>query len=164
VHGRMDRAERDRVTRDFRKGRIQILVSTTVIEVGVDVPEASVMVIEGADRFGLSQLHQLRGRVGRGVRPSWCIAVTSDGVADEGRRRLEVFASTTDGFQLAEEDLRIRGPGELTGMQQWGTLGFRFADLARDVGMLTAATEASRELAASGSLGTVVSGLRNFHR
>jgi ATP-dependent DNA helicase RecG len=164
VHGRMDRAERDRVTRDFRKGRIQILVSTTVIEVGVDVPEASVMVIEGADRFGLSQLHQLRGRVGRGVRPSWCIAVTSDGVADEGRRRLEVFASTTDGFQLAEEDLRIRGPGELTGMQQWGTLGFRFADLPRDVGMLTAATEASRELAASGSLGTVVSGLRNFHR
>jgi ATP-dependent DNA helicase RecG len=163
VHGRMARAERDAVTSAFRDGSIQVLVATTVVEVGVDVPEASVMVIEGAERFGLSQLHQLRGRVGRGRRSSWCIAVVGDSVGDEGIRRLQTFASTADGFRLAEEDLAMRGPGELTGLQQWGALGFRFADLARDADLLAAATEVSRELADTGDLEAVEIGLRIFH-
>jgi len=120
LHGRMSSEEKDRVQAEFRCGDLQLLMSTTVIEVGVDVPEATVMVIEGAHRFGLSQLHQLRGRVGRGTRNSWCIVMIHDQLSERARRRLKIFASTDDGFDLAEADLRMRGPGELTGTRQWG--------------------------------------------
>jgi ATP-dependent DNA helicase RecG len=120
------------VTEAFRAGEIQVLLATTVVEVGVDVPEATVMVIESAQHFGLSQLHQLRGRVGRGERKSWCILLTDAGLGEDARARLEVISSTSDGFEIAEADLTMRGPGELTGTRQWGPAAFRFADLVRD--------------------------------
>ena len=121
----------------FRAAQIDALIATTVVEVGVDVPNATVMVVEQADRFGLAQLHQLRGRVGRGLKPSACVLVASDGeMTEEGRRRLEVVAGTADGFVLAERDLEIRGPGELFGIRQSGMPPFRVADLARDLDLL----------------------------
>lgn len=121
LHGRMSPEDKERVQASFRLGELQVLLATTVIEVGVDVPEASVMMIEAAQRFGLSQLHQLRGRVGRGSRKSWCIVMRPGKISHAARSRLEIFASTDDGFTLAEEDLKIRGPGELTGTRQWGS-------------------------------------------
>jgi ATP-dependent DNA helicase RecG len=132
IHGRLSRDERDNVAERFRQGSLRVILATTVIEVGVDIPAASVMVVESADRFGLSQLHQLRGRVGRGSRPSWCILITGDQPSAEAEQRLQVIARTTDGFEIAEADLRHRGPGELTGHRQWGQERFRFADLLRD--------------------------------
>jgi ATP-dependent DNA helicase RecG len=121
VHGRLKAAEKEAVMAGFASGSIKILVATTVVEVGVDVPEATVMVVEHADRFGLSQLHQLRGRVGRGSRESTCILLSSPGIGPEPLRRLEILASTHDGFLLAEEDLKSRGPGEFTGARQSGS-------------------------------------------
>jgi ATP-dependent DNA helicase RecG len=130
----------------FRRGDLRLLLATTVVEVGVDVPAATAMVIEGAERFGLAQLHQLRGRVGRGSRPSWCVAV--HGPAGEiGARRLAAFASTCDGFVIAEEDLRLRGPGELLGERQAGAQPFRFAELPRHHDWLVRAWTDARELA-----------------
>jgi ATP-dependent DNA helicase RecG len=120
----------------FAEHKLDILVSTTVVEVGVDVPEASVMVIEHAERFGLSQLHQLRGRVGRGTRKGYCILFTSDDTAVASMERLEVFCETTDGFRLAEADLKLRGPGELIGTRQHGIPAFRVADLIGDYALL----------------------------
>ncbi len=142
LHGRMNSAEKERLMREFKRGDLQILVSTTVIEVGVDVPEATVMVIEHAERFGLSQLHQLRGRVGRSERQSYCFLV-AHGVSpgSEAWRRLKVLTETNDGFRIAEEDLKIRGPGEFLGTRQHGYLEFRRADLVRDYDMLLAARE-----------------------
>ncbi len=130
LHGRMDAAGRDRVVGDFAAGRARVLVATTVIEVGVDVPEATVMVIESGERFGLAQLHQLRGRVGRSRRPSRCVVLHGK-LGDEARRRLEVLAATNDGFRIAEADLEIRGPGDLLGTRQSGLPALRAADLAR---------------------------------
>jgi len=148
LHGRMTPAEKEGVQEDFRAGRIQMLLATTVIEVGVDVPEASVMVIEGADRFGLSQLHQLRGRVGRGRRASWCIVMAPSKLSARARERLRIFASTHDGFVLAEEDLRIRGPGELSGIRQWGaTLPF---DIEQNEELIQRARDFAGELRFSG--------------
>ncbi len=129
VHGRMGSEERDQAMSDFRSGRSQILVATTVIEVGVDVPEAIVMMIEDADHFGLAQLHQLRGRVGRGGGPSECVLLCSGQASEEGRERLDVLVDTCDGFLIAEEDLRMRGPGELLGVRQAGLPRLRFGDL-----------------------------------
>lgn len=129
VHGRMRAEDRDRVMRAFASGKIAVLFATTVIEVGVDVPEASLMVIENPERFGLAQLHQLRGRVGRGARRSFCVLLLGDEVSAEARKRLEFFASTHDGFAVAEEDFRLRGPGEFTGLRQWGRPEFRAASL-----------------------------------
>ena len=120
LHGRLDADEKDQVMRRFQNGEIKILVSTTVIEVGVDVPNATVMVIEHAERFGLAQLHQLRGRIGRGAAKSYCILITGGKVSEEAERRLDAMVRTNDGFQIAELDLELRGPGEFFGTKQAG--------------------------------------------
>jgi ATP-dependent DNA helicase RecG len=146
LHGRMKGAEKEGVMSAFRSGRIDILISTTVIEVGVDVRNATVMLVEDADRFGLSQLHQLRGRIGRGEHPSTCLLMTS--VMDlpeeeraEARARLEAVVSTTDGFELAEKDLEIRGPGEFMGARQAGWSDLRLTNPVRDVEILKQARD-----------------------
>jgi ATP-dependent DNA helicase RecG len=142
IHGRMKSEEKETIMADFKARRIHILVSTIVIEVGIDVPNASVMVIEHAERFGLSQLHQLRGRVGRGKDPSQCLLIAQYRRTDEAERRLRVMEQTTDGFKISEEDLAIRGPGELLGTQQSGLPDFRVANFLRDIHLLS---EARRE-------------------
>ena len=131
--------------RMFQKGELQILVATTVIEVGVDVPNATVMVIEHAERFGLAQLHQLRGRIGRGAAKSYCVLMTGGKVTEEGQRRLDAMVRTNDGFQIAELDLELRGPGEFFGTRQAGMPSFRVANIIRDAQLLEAA---KREAAA----------------
>ena len=141
LHGRLGFADKERVMREFKDGVLDILVSTTVIEVGIDVPNASVMLIEHAERFGLSQLHQLRGRVGRGPWKSYCILLAGS-TSEEGRRRIEAMTSTNDGFRIAEVDLELRGPGDFFGTRQSGLPEFRVADLLRDGAMLE---EARRE-------------------
>jgi ATP-dependent DNA helicase RecG len=145
LHGRMEADLKDQVMRLFQKGEVQILVSTTVIEIGVDVPNATVMVIEHAERFGLAQLHQLRGRIGRGAAKSFCILMTGGKVSEEGERRLDAMVRTNDGFQIAELDLELRGPGEFFGTRQAGLPSFRVANLIRDRQLLEAA---KREAAA----------------
>ncbi len=140
LHGRMKPAEKEAVMEAFRAGEMHILVSTTVIEVGVDVPNAAVIVIEDADRFGLAQLHQLRGRVGRNEHQSYCILVANP-KSEEGQRRLEVMTQTSNGFLIAEEDLRIRGPGEIYGTRQSGMPSFRVADLVKDMRLLEVARQ-----------------------
>lgn len=132
IHGRMKREERQKIMEKFRDRDFSILVATTVIEVGIDIPSATIMVIEHAERFGLAQLHQLRGRIGRGEYLSYCILITPRKLTDDARKRLKVIIETTDGFQIAEADLRIRGPGELLGKEQHGFLGFRIGDMIRD--------------------------------
>jgi ATP-dependent DNA helicase RecG len=136
LHGRMKPEEKEEVMRRFISGEIQILVSTTVIEVGVDVPNASVMVVEHAERFGLSQLHQLRGRVGRGAEQSFCVLLASDKQTEVARERLGIMEETNDGFKIAEKDLEIRGPGEVMGTRQAGLPEFRIANLVRDLDIL----------------------------
>ena len=147
VHGKMKPKEKDAVMAAFAAHETAILVSTTVIEVGVDVPNAAVMVIENAERFGLSQLHQLRGRVGRGKHQSYCILI-SDNRNEETRQRLKVMTKTTDGFQIAEEDLRLRGPGDFFGARQHGLLGLKVADLGCDTQLLQEARQAAEQLLA----------------
>jgi ATP-dependent DNA helicase RecG len=145
IHGQLRSAEKDEVMGEFRAGEIDVLVATTVIEVGIDVPNATVMVIEDADRFGLSQLHQLRGRVGRGVHPGVCLLL-ADPTTEEGEQRLAAMAATTDGFVLAEEDLRIRGQGTVFGARQSGMVDLRFADVIKDFELLVAARHDAFEL------------------
>ncbi len=145
VHGRTPAAEREAVMAAFAAGEVGVLCATTVIEVGVDVPNATVMVIENAERFGLAQLHQLRGRVGRGRRRSFCVLLAGKECSPEARDRLERVASTSDGFRIAEEDFRLRGPGEFTGLRQWGRPEFRVANLLLHRREL----EAARAVAAS---------------
>jgi len=139
LHGRMSSEEKDDVMQRFRRNEVQILVATTVIEVGVDVPNATVMVIEHAERFGLAQLHQLRGRIGRGAQKSHCILVAPGRMTDDGRARLETMVRTTNGFEIAETDLLIRGPGEFFGTRQSGELGFHVANPLRDRELLEGA-------------------------
>ena len=145
LHGRLDAETKEMTMRLFQRGEIQILVSTTVIEVGVDVPNATVMVIEHSERFGLAQLHQLRGRIGRGAAKSYCILMTGGKVSEEGERRLDAMVRTNDGFQIAELDLELRGPGEFFGTRQAGLPSFHVANLIRDRQLLEAA---KREAAA----------------
>lgn len=139
VHGKMPVKDKDFEMQRFIKGETQIMVATTVIEVGVNVPNASVMVIENSERFGLSQLHQLRGRVGRGAEQSFCILMSGSKLSKEGRKRLDTMVRTNDGFEIAEVDLELRGPGDLSGTQQSGVLEMRIADLAKDQSILTSA-------------------------
>jgi ATP-dependent DNA helicase RecG len=145
LHGRMEPDLKEQVMRLFQQGKIQILVSTTVIEVGVDVPNAAVMVIEHAERFGLAQLHQLRGRIGRGAAKSFCILMTGGKVSEDGERRLDAMVRTNDGFQIAELDLELRGPGEFFGTRQAGLPSFQVANIIRDRDLLEIA---KREAAA----------------
>jgi ATP-dependent DNA helicase RecG len=139
LHGRMDADEKEHVMREFQQGKIEILVATTVIEVGVDVANATVMVIEHADRFGLAQLHQLRGRIGRGAAKSYCILIRGGKVSEEGERRLDAMVRSNDGFEIAELDLELRGPGEFFGTKQAGIPSFRVANIIRDRELLEAA-------------------------
>lgn len=146
LHGKMKPAEKEDVMRRFRNGEFHVLVSTTVIEVGVDVPNANLMIVEHAERFGLSQLHQLRGRVGRGEHKSFCVLMLGHAVSDESRARCEIMERTTDGFKIAEADLEIRGPGEFLGARQSGLAGFKMANLVRDVKILQEARTAAFEV------------------
>ncbi|MCW5631349.1 MAG: ATP-dependent DNA helicase RecG [Rhodoferax sp.] len=148
LHGKMKADEKDAVMAKFRQGETQVLVSTTVIEVGVDVPNANIMIIEHSERFGLSQLHQLRGRVGRGTHKSFCILIMGYAVSEEGRQRTQFMEKTTDGFKIAEFDLEMRGPGEFLGTRQSGLPGFRLANLVRDLRWLQEAREAAFEVLA----------------
>lgn len=144
VHGRMKGAEKDEAMRAFKEGETRILIATTVIEVGVDVPDATVMVIEHAERFGLAQLHQLRGRVGRGNKPSSCVLLYKDPLGETAKRRLSVMRETEDGFLIAEEDLKLRGEGELLGTRQSGTPGFQVARIEAHADLLEAARDDAR--------------------
>jgi ATP-dependent DNA helicase RecG len=146
LHGRMSSADKDEVMQRFKRGEIDILVSTTVIEVGIDVPNASIMLILDADRFGLSQLHQLRGRVGRGDRKSYCILVHEEKAPAEGQERLKAFAETKDGFEVAERDLQLRGPGEFLGTRQSGVPRFRFGNIVRDHALMDRARDVAIDL------------------
>jgi ATP-dependent DNA helicase RecG len=144
VHGRMKSRDKDQVMARFAAGDIDILVATTVIEVGVDVPAATVMVIEHAERFGLAQLHQLRGRVGRGAAASSCLLLYAAPLGETARRRIEILRETEDGFRIAEEDLRLRGAGEVLGTRQSGLPEFRLADLAAHEELLAIANDDAR--------------------
>ncbi|WP_353205536.1 helicase-related protein, partial [Sphingomonas sp.] len=146
VHGRMKPAEKDAVMLAFAGGQIGVLVATTVIEVGVDVPNATLIVIEHADRFGLAQLHQLRGRVGRGSGKSNCLLIRGGALSETSRARLALMRETTDGFRIAEEDLRLRGAGELLGTRQSGEAGFRLATPEMLGTLLPVATDDARLL------------------
>lgn len=141
LHGKMKAVEKDQIMDHFRSGEVQLLVATTVIEVGVDVPNATVMMIEHADRFGLSQLHQLRGRVGRGAEKSFCFLIPSQNYSEDARRRLAVMVQTEDGFRIAEADLEIRGPGDFLGTRQAGLPDFRVANLIQDIKLLETARD-----------------------
>jgi ATP-dependent DNA helicase RecG len=136
LHGRLDSDEKEVVMRRFQRGDIDVLIATTVIEVGVDVPNSTVMVIEHAERFGLAQLHQLRGRVGRGAAKSYCILMTGGRLSEHGEERLAAMVRTQNGFELAELDLQLRGPGEFFGTRQAGLPDFRVANLVRDRAVL----------------------------
>lgn len=146
VHGKMPVKDKDFEMQRFVKGETQIMVATTVIEVGVNVPNASVMIIENSERFGLSQLHQLRGRVGRGAEQSFCILMSGDKLSREGRTRLETMVRTNDGFEIAEVDLQLRGPGDISGTQQSGVLDMKIADLAKDQAILSEARQSVIQL------------------
>jgi ATP-dependent DNA helicase RecG len=136
VHGRQAPEVKETNMQRFKSGDTQIMVSTTVIEVGVDVPNATVMVIESAEKFGLSQLHQLRGRVGRGSERSFCILLTPNKLNNEARERLKIMCATTDGFKIAEKDLELRGPGDIEGTRQSGMLHFKLANILEDRSLL----------------------------
>ncbi|MDD2980371.1 MAG: ATP-dependent DNA helicase RecG [Hespellia sp.] len=145
LHGKMKQKQKDEIMETFKKNEIQILVSTTVIEVGIDVPNSTVMLIENAERFGLAQLHQLRGRVGRGKYQSYCIFMSSS-KSKETKQRLDILNHSNDGFQIASEDLKLRGPGDIFGIRQSGVMQFTMADIYQDAGILERASEAARQL------------------
>ncbi|MFM7768555.1 MAG: helicase-related protein, partial [Bacteroidota bacterium] len=146
VHGKMKAADKDAEMKLFVEGKTNIMIATTVIEVGVNVPNASVMVIESAERFGLSQLHQLRGRVGRGAEQSFCILMTSYKLSKEAKLRMETMVRTNDGFEIAEVDLKLRGPGDITGTQQSGVVDLKIADIVKDGSILELSRSAAVDL------------------
>ena len=146
VHGRMKPADKQAVMNTFKAGTLDLLVATTVIEVGVDVPNASLMVIENAERLGLAQLHQLRGRVGRGAQASHCVLLYQGPLSQQAKARLAVMRETTDGFRIAERDLELRGPGEVMGTRQTGEVGLRIADMVRDADLLDLAESIAAQL------------------
>jgi ATP-dependent DNA helicase RecG len=146
VHGRMAQDDKDAAMKDFASGRLQVLVATTVIEVGVDVPEATLMIVENAERMGLAQLHQLRGRVGRGGEASSCVLLYHGSLGPLARRRLEVLRETNDGFEVAQQDLALRGPGEVLGTRQTGVQQLRVADLLRDADLAASVQKVGAEL------------------
>ena len=153
AHGKLSSAERAQAMSAFTAGEVDILVATTVVEVGVDVPNATLVVVEQAERFGISQLHQLRGRVGRGIAKSHCLLLYHPPLSEVGKRRLNVLRESNDGFLIADEDLKIRGPGELFGSRQSGTVQFRIADLIRDHHMLGDVAEVSRQMLSNNRTG-----------
>jgi ATP-dependent DNA helicase RecG len=144
LHGRLKSREKEQVMAGFRENHLQVIVATSVVEVGLDVPNATVMVIENAEQFGLAQLHQLRGRVGRGAEDSYCILIAAK-KTEESAERLKIMEATSDGFEIAEADLRLRGPGELVGREQSGAPPLRFGNLAEDIGLIEQARELVRE-------------------
>ena len=146
IHGRMPLDQREPIMEEFKEGAIHILVATTVIEVGIDIRNATLMIIENAERFGLSQIHQLRGRVGRSSYPSQCVLVSPHRRLGDAGKRLRIIEKTTDGFRIAEEDLAIRGPGEFLGVKQSGFYQFRAGNLMRDARILTEAREEAFKL------------------
>jgi len=146
VHGQMKSKEKDSEMQRFVKGQTHIMVATNVIEVGVDVPNATVMIIESAERFGLSQLHQLRGRVGRGADQSYCLLLTGNKLTGDGKLRMQTMTRTSDGFEIADVDLKIRGPGDIEGTQQSGILDFKIADIVRDGQILQYARDIAMKL------------------
>jgi len=146
VHGRQPPEQKETNMQRFVNGDTQIMVSTTVIEVGVNVPNASVMLIESAEKFGLSQLHQLRGRVGRGAAKSYCILMTGAQLGTEARQRIKIMTSTNNGFEIAEKDLELRGPGEIEGTKQSGALNLKLADIVKDKAILSAAKKTAEEI------------------
>ena len=148
VHGRMSSADKDHTMHEFKENRVQLLVATTAIEVGVDVPNASLIIIENAERLGLSQLHQLRGRVGRGSVSSSCVLVYESGLSQRAKQRIAIMRETNDGFAIAEKDLELRGAGELLGTRQTGVMQFRIADLMRDKQLLEKARQLSEQVPA----------------
>jgi len=152
LHGRMKADEKTSVMHAFASGRLSILVATTVVEVGMDVPNATVMIVEHAERFGLSQLHQLRGRVGRGAHESVCVLMYQSPWSDDARERLRAMADTNDGFVIAERDLKLRGPGDFFGTRQHGLPQLRTGDLTRDVSLLEMAYGEARKRVDAGTL------------
>ncbi|RKZ15257.1 DNA helicase RecG [bacterium] len=159
LYGGMKSEEKDRIMNEFREGRIKALVCTTVIEVGVDVPDANIMVIENADRFGLSQLHQLRGRIGRGGKKSYCILITPENITEDAGKRLKAMEEYTDGFKLAEVDLKIRGPGEFFGTRQHGFSDFVFFDIFRDSYLIEPVKRFVDEVVSKKDFGRFVKGI-----
>jgi ATP-dependent DNA helicase RecG len=149
LHGRLASDEKEDVMQSFKRGEVQILVATTVVEVGVDVPNATIMLIEHADRFGLSQLHQLRGRIGRGSKKSYCLLMADERRSEISQERMNTMVATTDGFRIAEIDLKLRGPGEFFGTRQWGIPAFRIANLLRDQEILEWAKREAAEFVAN---------------
>ena len=146
VHGKMKPADKEFEMNRFVRGETQIMVATTVIEVGVNVPNASVMIIESAERFGLSQLHQLRGRVGRGAEQSFCILMTGNKLSDDSKKRIQTMVRTNDGFEIAEVDLQLRGPGDLLGTQQSGLLDLKIADISKDQPLVSLTRSVAKKL------------------
>jgi len=146
VHGRMTADEKQSTMQAFKRKELDILVATTVIEVGVDVPNASLMIIENAERLGLAQLHQLRGRVGRGTIDSYCVLMYQAPLSKNGTERLAILRETTDGFKIAEKDVQLRGPGEVLGKRQAGFMRFKLADMERDASMLSSVAQAADTL------------------
>ena len=146
LHGKMKQAQKDDIMDRFGRNEIQILVSTTVIEVGIDVPNATVMMIENAERFGLAQLHQLRGRVGRGKHQSYCIFMSASKIEKKTKRGVDILNHSNDGFKIASEDLRLRGPGDLFGIRQSGLMNFKLGDVYQDAKILQMANEAADQL------------------
>jgi ATP-dependent DNA helicase RecG len=144
LHGKMKSKEKEEIMNNFKSGKIDILVSTSVVEVGVDIPNATIMIIEGAEKFGLAQLHQFRGRVGRSDKQSYCFLFTESNLPINNRR-LRAFVSIEDGFKLAEQDLKIRGPGDLIGQRQWGIPSLTMASLT-EVSLVESAREAAKEI------------------